>query len=91
MTSTKWIVALIAYMTFTFFFPIAVSADSITLATWNVRILSDSSRTDAELGQIAQIMSRYDFIAVQEIRDTHVMDRLMAMLPRYTHVLNRGG
>jgi len=73
-------------MTSTIFLPIAVSAETLTLATWNVRILSDGSRTDQELIQIAEIMARYDFIAVQEVRDTEVLDRLMAMLAGYDYI-----
>ena len=55
--------------------------DRISLATWNIRILSDGSRDDAELAVIASILDRYDLIAVQEVRDTVVLDRLLALLP----------
>jgi len=50
-------------------------------ASWNVRILSDSSRNHEELSYIAAVMEQYEFIAVQELRDTDVLDRLMDMLP----------
>lgn len=59
----------------------AVDDDLLHFATWNVRILSDNSRDDEELKLIAGIMDNYEFIAVQELRDTKVLDRLMAMLP----------
>ena len=56
------------------------------VATWNIRILSDNSRDDDELALIADVIGRYDFVAVQEARDTAVLDRLMMMLPEYTYV-----
>ncbi|MCF7944466.1 MAG: endonuclease/exonuclease/phosphatase family protein [Spirochaetia bacterium] len=65
----------------------AVDDDLLHFATWNVRILSDNSRDDEELKLIAGIMDNYEFIAVQELRDTKVLDRLMAMLPEsYTYI-----
>jgi endonuclease/exonuclease/phosphatase family metal-dependent hydrolase len=57
-----------------------VFADPFTLASWNVRILSDNSRDDGELSEIAQIIERYDIVAIQEARDTEVLDRLVTML-----------
>ncbi len=58
----------------------AYAAD-IALASWNIRILSDNSRDDAELRQIASIITRYDILAVQELRDEKVLMRLQRMLP----------
>lgn len=60
--------------------------DTVILATWNVRILSDGSRDDTELALIAEIISRYDLIALQEVRDTRVLDRLETMLPGYDYI-----
>jgi len=40
----------------------------IKLATWNVRILSNGSRDDNELSQIAEVIKRYDLVAIQEAR-----------------------
>jgi hypothetical protein len=45
------------------------------LASWNIRIFSDNSRNDAELAQICEILSRYDFIAIVELRDEAVLRR----------------
>ena len=58
----------------------------VTVASWNIRILSDGSRDDTELQQIAMIMKRYDLIAIQEARDTRVLDRLKNILDGYDYV-----
>ena len=34
----------------------------LRLAAWNIRIMSNKSRTDAELKQIAKTLADYDFI-----------------------------
>ena len=59
-----------------------------TFTTWNIRILSDNSRDDGELDRIAEIMERSDFIAVQEVRDSRVLDRLMERLPGWDYVMS---
>ena len=59
---------------------------TVSIGTWNVRILSDGSRDDSELAVIAEIISRYDLIALQEVRDTRVLERLEAMLPAYDYI-----
>lgn len=56
-------------------------SESIKLASWNVRILSDNSRDDSELQKIATIIDRYDIVAVQEVRDNEVINRLLNILP----------
>jgi endonuclease/exonuclease/phosphatase family metal-dependent hydrolase len=50
------------------------------LASWNIRIFSNNSRDDAELEQICEILLRYDFIAIVELRDEAVLQRTEAML-----------
>lgn len=65
---------------------VPVGADPLTIATWNVRFLSDNSRDDAELSVIADIIRRYDLVAVQEARDETVLARLGAMLREYVYV-----
>ena len=60
-------------------------AEELLLASWNIRILSDGSRDDSELAQIASIIDRYDLVAVQEVRDTRVLDRLTGMLPGWEY------
>jgi len=62
------------------------STEQVSVATWNIRFLSDNSRNDMELTQIAEIIQRYDFVAVQEARDIIVIDRLLNMLPGYSYV-----
>lgn len=60
--------------------PLSLYANEIALASWNIRILSDNSRSDAELEEIASIIKRYDIVAIQEVRDTDVLDRLKRIL-----------
>ena len=52
----------------------------LKLAAWNIRILSDNSRDDAELQKIAQTLIDYDFIAITELRDEKVLKRLQKIL-----------
>ncbi|MFP4551731.1 MAG: endonuclease/exonuclease/phosphatase family protein [Spirochaetales bacterium] len=61
----------------------------VSIATWNVRMLSTASRTDEELAVIAEIVARYDVVAVQEARDQEVLDRLLAFLPGYSYVVSK--
>jgi len=64
----------------------------LVIATWNVRFLSNGSRDDAELAVIAGLMSQFDLIAVQELRDAEVMPRLLAFLPGYdARISNKTG
>lgn len=57
-----------------------ITEDRAALATWNIRIFSDNSRDEDELLQICMILSRFDFIALQELRDTAVLDRALVHL-----------
>lgn len=56
----------------------------IRLASFNIRILSDKSRDDEELGQIVELLKPYDIVAIQELRDTRVLERAQAMLNNET-------
>ena len=47
----------------------------LRLAAWNIRIMSNKSRTDAELQAIARTLADYDFIAIVELRDEAVLKR----------------
>lgn len=58
----------------------------LNIATWNVRELSDASRDDSQLAQIAGIITRYEFVALQEVKDTVVLDRLMDLLPGWNYI-----
>ena len=61
-------------------------APSLNLATWNIRELSDGSRDGEELSQVARIIQLYDFVAIQELNDTEVLERLQTRLPHYSYV-----
>ena len=52
----------------------------LLLAAWNIRIMSNKSRTDAELMQIARTLADYDFIAIVELRDEAVLKRTQKTL-----------
>jgi len=52
----------------------------MSIATFNIRIFSNNSRDDEELLQICNILKEFDFIAIQEARDTEVLDRTVLML-----------
>ena len=52
----------------------------LKLAAWNIRIMSNKSRTDAELHKIAQTLIDYDFIAISELRDEKVLKRVQRIL-----------
>jgi endonuclease/exonuclease/phosphatase family metal-dependent hydrolase len=52
----------------------------LKLAAWNIRIMSNKSRTDAELKAIARILADYDFIAIVELRDEIVLERTQKIL-----------
>jgi endonuclease/exonuclease/phosphatase family metal-dependent hydrolase len=62
-------------------FPAGVpDAPPIRLATFNVRGLSDRSRSDGELRDIAELVAPYDIVAIQEARDYLVLERLVRLL-----------
>ena len=52
----------------------------LRLAAWNIRIMSNKSRTDAELEAIARTLADYDFIAIVELRDEVVLKRTQRIL-----------
>ena len=52
----------------------------LRLAAWNIRIMSNKSRTDAELMKIARTLADYDFIAIVELRDEAVLKRTQRIL-----------
>lgn len=53
----------------------------IKIASWNIRILSNS-RSDDELLAICKIAKQFDFIAIVELRDEAVLQRIVAMLEK---------
>ncbi|BBM82132.1 endonuclease/exonuclease/phosphatase family protein [Candidatus Uabimicrobium amorphum] len=50
------------------------------MATWRVRRFSSSSRDENELFTIKSIVQKYDFIALQDVRDQEVIERLVEKL-----------
>lgn len=64
--------------------PNAITSDddpsALKLAAWNIRIMSDKNRTDAELMAIARTLADYDFIAIGELRDEVVLKRTQRIL-----------
>ena len=72
--------AVAAAIVATFFGTAVFAQDTITLASWNIRNISDGSRSDAELGIISLIIFRYDFIALQEVLDPTVIERIQGIL-----------
>ena len=52
----------------------------LRLAAWNIRIMSNKSRNDAELTEIARTLADYDFIAIVELRDELVLKRTQRIL-----------
>lgn len=62
---------------------------NITIASFNIRKFSDNSRTDEELKQIAEVLSEFDLIAVQEVLgDTIILNRTIEMLPGYDFIVS---
>jgi endonuclease/exonuclease/phosphatase family metal-dependent hydrolase len=53
---------------------------TIVIATWNIRDFSDKTRDDQELAKACEILKMFDLIAIQEVQDTKVLDRVVAML-----------
>lgn len=59
------------------------AAQTIKVATWNLRDLSTSSRNDFERFQISYLLRDFDLIAIQEVNDAQVVQDLVHWL----HVL----
>ena len=56
--------------------------ETISVASWNIRNISTGSRSDAELGIISLVIFRYDFIALQEVLDERVIERVQEILKK---------
>ena len=57
-----------------------INVSELKVAAWNIRIMSNKSRTDAELIAIARTLADYDFIAIVELRDEAVLKRTQRIL-----------
>ena len=63
--------------------PKKTAASSLLLATWNIRAFSKNSRTKESLYYIAEILSRFDLVAIQEVKSSQgELERVMAILGR---------
>ena len=62
-----------------------VPPGQIRIASFNIRIYSTGSRTDAELELIADRLQQFDLVAVQELRDQEVVNRTLAILAGRGH------
>ncbi len=54
--------------------------NNILISSFNIRILSDKSRSDREVALIGDIIKNYDIIAIQEVRDEKILKRLISYL-----------
>ncbi len=52
----------------------------LRLASWNIRIFSNDSRDDDKLNKICNILKKYDFVAIIELRDEPVLVRTRDLL-----------
>ena len=68
--------------------PRKTATDTLLLATWNIREFGDNRRTES-LHFIAEIVSRFDLIAVQEIsRKLDGLEKLMSLLgPNWDYIV----
>ena len=62
----------------------SVPAETMTLGSFNIRVFSSKSRDDNELAKIVKLIKNFDLVAIQELRDTKVLDRTVAMLNQET-------
>lgn len=54
---------------------------NITIASFNLRKFSDTSRTDEELDKVTDVMKQFDLLALQEVLgSTKILNRTIAML-----------
>jgi hypothetical protein len=71
--------------------PVPPESERIRICTFNIQIFGVSKMSKPEVaGMLADIVSRFDLTAVQEVRSagTEPVERFMALLPeRYGHVL----
>lgn len=62
--------------------------ETLNLATWNVREFGRSPREDASIHYIAEVLGKFDLIALIELRDDlHDLDRVLPILGPYWRVL----
>jgi endonuclease/exonuclease/phosphatase family metal-dependent hydrolase len=70
--------------------PIKTCQPNLTIASFNIRKFSDNSRTDEELIQITDVLSKFDLIAIQEVLgDPVILNRTTEMLEGYDFVVSK--
>ena len=70
--------------------PARLSTDTLLLATWNIREFDSGKygyRTEEPYYYIAEILSRFDLIAVQEVRDLYPLQHLQRLLGNWWNFL----
>lgn len=63
--------------------PKRMLSGNLLLATWNLREFDSQSygkRPDEAIRYIVEVISAFDLVALQEVRDTHALDRLVEYL-----------
>ncbi len=63
-------------------------ARQLSIASFNIRIFSNKSRSDDELDDIAKVLKNYDIIAIQELRDPEVLQRTVDILKKMGYNYN---
>ena len=68
--------------------PAKTATDTLLLATWNIRKFGDNRRSES-LHYIAEIISRFDLVAIQEItNDMTGLEKLVALLgPNWDYIV----
>lgn len=62
--------------------------ETLNIATWNIREFGKSSRKEAAIHLIAEIMGQFDLISVVELRDDVTdLQRVLQILGQYWHVV----
>ena len=61
--------------------PEKTANNSLLLATWNIRAFGKDSRTKESLYYISEILSRFDLVAIQEVKDQREeLEKVVAIL-----------
>lgn len=61
----------------------------LRLASWNIENFSNRSSSEREIEITAEIIQRYDLVAIQEVLDEEVMQRLNAKLgPQWSYIIS---
>ena len=68
---------------------LAQAKDTLTIASWNIRVFSNNSRDASELTKIASIIKKYDIVAIQEVKDAAVLNRLKKKCPGYDYIASK--